>query len=69
MIRLHSSGRKTYKEKGKKMGDGKTPLMAIAVGFWDAFGEWTPNTPAIMAKVALMALEREGFEIVKKSQK
>ena len=41
-----------------------TPEMAIAVGFWDAFGEWTPNTPAVMAKVALMALEREGFKVV-----
>lgn len=42
----------------------RTPLMAIAVGFWDAFGEWTPNTPAIMGKVALMALEREGYEVI-----
>jgi hypothetical protein len=48
------------------MGNDKTPLMAIAVGFWDAFGEWTPNTPAIMAKVALMALEREGYMVVPK---
>jgi hypothetical protein len=48
------------------MGNDKTPLMAIAVGFWDAFGEWTPNTPAIMAKVALMALEREGYKVVPK---
>jgi hypothetical protein len=50
------------------MGE-KTPLMAIAVGFWEAFGEWTPNTPAKMAEVALMALERDGFEVVKKVQK
>lgn len=21
----------------------RTPLMAIAVGFWDAFGEWTAD--------------------------
>jgi len=44
----------------------KTPLMAIALGFWDAFGEWTPNTPAKMAEVALMALDREGFKVVPK---
>ena len=50
----------------KKPKPNRTPLMAIAVGFWDAFGEWTPNTPAIMAKVALMALEREGYKVVPK---
>ena len=38
--------------------------MAIAVGFWEAFGEWSPNTPAIMANVALLALEREGYKVI-----
>lgn len=42
----------------------KTPEYSIAVGFWEAFGEWTPNTPAIMAKVAIKALEREGWIVV-----
>lgn len=44
----------------------KTPEQSIADGFWDAFGEWTPNTPAVMAKVALLALEREGYKVVQK---
>lgn len=44
----------------------RDPLMAIAVGFWDAFGEWIPNTPAVMAKVALMALDREGYKVIRK---
>jgi hypothetical protein len=47
----------------------RDPVMAIAIGFWEAFGEWTPNTPAIMAKVALMALEREGYEVREKASK
>jgi hypothetical protein len=42
-------------------------MMAIAIGFWDAFGDWTPYTPAMMAKVALMALEREGYEVREKN--
>lgn len=42
-----------------------TPVNSIAVGFWDAFGEWTPNTPRIMAEVAIKALERDGFRIIK----
>lgn len=48
----------------RKPNPKRTPTMAIAVGFWDAFGEWTPNTPATMAKVALMALEREGYKVI-----
>lgn len=48
----------------KKSNPKRTPTMAIAVGFWDAFGEWTPNTPATMAKVALLALEREGYKVI-----
>ena len=43
----------------------KTPEQSIADGFWDAFGEWTPNTPAHLAKVALLALERDGWIIIK----
>ena len=42
-----------------------TPEGAIAVGFWDAYGEWLPNTPAQLAKVALLALERDGWIIIK----
>ena len=42
----------------------RTPQMAIAIGFWEAFGEWSPNTPAIMANVALLALEREGYKVI-----
>jgi len=47
-----------------KQKNKRTPTMAIAVGFWDAFGEWTPNTPRIMAEVALLALEREGYKVI-----
>lgn len=47
-----------------KSNPKRTPTMAIAVGFWDAFGEWTPNTPRIMAEVALLALEREGYKVI-----
>ena len=43
----------------------KTPEQSIAVGFWDAYGEWLPNTPAHLAKVALLALERDGWIIIK----
>jgi hypothetical protein len=46
-----------------KVKPKNTPLMAIANGFWDAYREWIPNTPTNMARVALMALERDGWKL------
>jgi len=48
----------------KKIKPNRTPQEAIAIGFWEAFGTWSPNTPAIMAKAALMALDREGYKVI-----
>jgi hypothetical protein len=48
----------------KKIKPNRTSQEAIAIGFWEAFGTWSPNTPAIMAKAALMALDREGYKVI-----
>jgi hypothetical protein len=49
----------------KQLKKRETPEQSIAVGFWDAYGEWLPNTPAHLAKVALLALERDGWIVIK----
>lgn len=43
-----------------------TPLAAISFGFWQSLGDWTPATPKKMAEIALLALEREGWVVVKR---
>ena len=46
-----------------KSAPKNTPFMSIANGFWNAYREWLPNTPANMARVALLALERDGWKV------
>jgi hypothetical protein len=53
------------KKSWKQLKERETPEQSIAVGFWDAYGEWLPNTPAHLAKVALLALERDGWIIIR----
>jgi hypothetical protein len=63
MLKMKAASKPAQLPKPKR-----EPMMAIAIGFWDCFGDWTPNTPATMAKVALLALEREGYEVREKKR-